>query len=410
MISKFSAGFLVAAAFAWIDIAAAISLPNCQTIAPPQKNITTVRTTNVSVPAHPFGIVYAQQQKDTAFVALNTTLGVLDTSALIPKLIHQIPLPAPYVSINGATGITLTHNGRYILVTTFSTSLLIIDAAAAATGNPDAVVGVLIGSPAAGSSAIEVHTTLDDDHAFVSQEDGSLQIGRRGTIEVFKLQYPSSSPPTKNHTVTCNSIGYIPLGGLVVGTTLSPDGRYLYATSEIASNTTTEGTLSVLDVETLTTNPPDALIATANAGCSPVRVIVSSDGSTVWVTARESNHLLAFSAEKLVAERTSGSNALLASVQVGTSPVGLTFTDASEKQILVANSNRFAGEEGFGNATSGLSIVDVDAALRGEAGAVLGEVRSGMFPREVARAPEGGTVLVSVYGSEVVQGVDVGNL
>ena len=403
MICSLSVGPLLASALAWIGAVEAVSLPGCQNVAPPEKNLTSVRTAEITVPAHPFGVVYAQQN-DLAFVALNTSLGVLNTSAFIPSLTHEIPLPAPYVSIDGALGITLTHDGRHVLVTAFSAALIVVDVAKAATGSPDAVVGVLNGTAAAGQSAIEVTVTRDDKYAFVSQEDGSLQTGERGTIEVFKLQRPAA-----NGTVSGTYVGYLVLGDLVVGTALSYDGRLLYATSETASENTTTGTLSVIDVAKLKTTPSEALISQVAGGCGPVRVLVSRDDQVVWVTARESNALLAFDASKLISNQSA--TALLASVQVGTSPVGLRFAGANERRILTANSNRFASLDPalYGNATTGLSVVDVDAAIRGEQ-ANLGQIPTGLFPRELALSPDGKTILVSDYGSFMIQAIDVSTL
>ena len=402
MISDFSVGQLLAGALAWIGAVGAVTAPGCQTVAPLEKNLTSVRTTEITVPAPPFGVVYAQQS-DIAFVALNQSLGVLNTSAFTPTLIHEIPLPAPYVSVSGAAGIGLTHNGRYVLVTASSAAVIVVDAAKAATGSPEAVVGVLTGAAAAGDSSIEVTISEYDKYAFVSQEYGSSQTSGRGTIEVFKLQRP-----TTNGTVSGTYVGYLVLGDAVVGTALSPDGRILYATSETASSNTTQGTLSVIDVKKLEIDPSKALISNVPAGCGPVRVIVSRNNQVVWVTARESNALLAFDASKLVSNRTT---ALLASVQVGTSPVGLVFSGANESRILTANSDRFAGLDPsvYGNATTGLSVVNVDAAIRGEQ-ASLGQIPTGLFPREMAVSPDGKTILVTDYGSSMIQAVDVSTL
>lgn len=393
---KLSFGSLLAVILAWLGFCGAVTVPVCQTTAaPPEKNLTDVRTAEVAVPAHPFGLAYAHQ-KDRAFVALNTSLGVFDTSALSPSLIHEIPLPAAALSFNGATGIGITHDGRYVLVTTFSTTLIIVDAARAVTGSLDAVVGVLNGTAAAGSSGIEVTVTQDGQYAFVSQEDGSPQTDGRGNVEVFKLD-----GPTANGSFSGTPTGYLTLGVAVVGTALSPDGSLLYATSEMSSNTTGEGTISVIDVEKLKTDPSNAVISSVTAGCGAVRVIVSQDGQRVWLTARESNALLAFDAAKLISNPT---DALLASVQVGTAPVGLTFA-RNDTRILTANSNRF----NFPNATTGLSVVDAEAAICGEE-AVLGQISTGLFPRELAVSPDGSTVLVADYASSDVRAVDVATL
>ena len=225
MIASLSVGQLLVGALAWISTVGAVMIPSCQTVAPPEKNLASVRTAEIAVPAPPFGVVYAQQN-DIAFVTLNTSLGVLNTSAFIPSLIHEIPLPASYVSVSGGAGIALTHNGLYVLVTASSTAIIVVDAAKAASGSPEAVVGVLNGTAAAGDSAIEVTISGHDNYAFVSQEYGSPQTSGGGTIEVFKLQRPAT-----NGTVSGTSVGYLVLGDAVVGTALSPDGRILYATS-----------------------------------------------------------------------------------------------------------------------------------------------------------------------------------
>lgn len=398
LISRWLVGTL-----AWIIAVEAVISPGCQTVAPLQKNLTSVRTANISVPGYPFGVVYAQQ-KDVAFVALDASLGVLNTSAFVPTLIHEIPLSTSSVSVHGGAGIALTHDGRHVLVTAAGTALIVVDVAKAVAGSPDAVVGLLDGIAAAGVSAVEVSVTRDDRYAFISQEYGSRQTGGRGTIEVFKLK-----ESVANGTVSGTYIGYLTLDHAVVGTALSSDGRSLYVTSESALNSTTQGTLSVINVQKLKSDPSNALTSQVTAGCQPVRVIVSRDDRIVWVTARGSNALLAFDASKLVFNQSSA--ALLASVQVGTSPVGLILAGVHGNRILTADSNRFAGSDPalYGNATAGLSVVDVDAALRGGK-ANLGQIPTGFFPRELAISPDGKTILLSDYGSSMIQVVDVSTL
>ena len=106
-----------------IPVVANISVPTCQTIAPAQKVFGDVRTARVDVPAAPFGLAYATTQEDVAFVALNTTLGVLSTKTSAPTLLHQIPLPiidhTPGAPGGEADGIALTADGQYLVVTYF---------------------------------------------------------------------------------------------------------------------------------------------------------------------------------------------------------------------------------------------------------------------------------------------------
>src|SRR5262249_27968257 len=56
---------------------------------------------------------------------------------------------------------------------------------------------------------------------------------------------------------------------------------------------------SVINVAKAESWPQDALVSTVAAGCSPVRVVVSLDRKTVWVTARGSDQLLTFSSQAL---------------------------------------------------------------------------------------------------------------
>ncbi|KAK5717710.1 hypothetical protein LTR15_008549 [Elasticomyces elasticus] len=391
----------------WTTLAKAVSVPACQATAPNSKPFTNITTAYTNVTTHPFGLAYALHD-DVAFVALNDTLGVLNTSTFPPVLVHKVLLPIEYLSdsiaaknggiLDGSTGIVLSSDGRHLLITAFSTWLIIVDVARAVLRAPDAVVGAVNGSLIAGNSAVEVAITKDDRYAFVSQENPSpLSNAKNGTIEVFELYGLK-----RTGGVSGRSVGYLTLGVGPVGLALSMDGRYLYATSEGPNKATTpQGTLSTIDVETLKHDPSKALLSTVIAGCGAVRVIISGDGAILWVTVRESNHVVAFDRAKLVS---CPEEALLASVQVGTSPVGLVLV-RNDTRILTADSNRFRSP----NTTSGISVVDVQAALRGEP-ADLGQISSGIFPRELAVSPDGETVLMGVYGSNKIQAVDVATL
>jgi DNA-binding beta-propeller fold protein YncE len=156
--------------------------------------------------------------------------------------------------------------------------------------------------------------------------------------------------------------------------------------------------VSVIDVQRAETNPASAVVATAAAGCGTVRVAASPDGQVVWVTARESDDLLAFSASAL---RTDPRHALLARVRVGEAPVGLTLLDRG-RYVAVVDSDRF----NLPGATASLTIVDADAALAGKP-ALLGTVSTGLFPREIASEQNQMTLLVSNFMSGQLEAVHV---
>jgi DNA-binding beta-propeller fold protein YncE len=184
---------------------------------------------------------------------------------------------------------------------------------------------------------------------------------------------------------------------------VSPDGRWLYTTSEAAAGQGPGGggTLSVISIAKAARDPAGSVVATAPARCAPVRVAVSADGKIIWVTARESDELLAFSATKLLRHPT---HSLLAAVRVGEAPVGLAIVDGG-REVVTADSNRFDAP----GARSGLTVVDASAALAHRP-AVMGTIATGAFPREMALEPDGRTLLVGDFESDQFEAVSVPGL
>ncbi|KAF8849344.1 hypothetical protein BDZ45DRAFT_752888 [Acephala macrosclerotiorum] len=82
---------------------------------------------------------------------------------------------------------------------------------------------------------------------------------------------------------------------------------------------------------------------------------------------------------------------------------GLIFVNYG-RHITTADSNGFL----YANAASGLTVVDAEAALKGKQG--FPRIPAGLFLREFALSPNGKTLLVSDYGSDVVQAVNVAQL
>jgi hypothetical protein len=243
--------------------------PACQeSAAPAQKVLETVHTAMLNVTGEPFGVVFASQQNYIAFVPLYpnsegekrsnaVTLGVLNTTALQPTLIHNLDLPNAYTQVEGATRLALTHDGKYLLIAA-GQGAIIVDAALAAAGRSDAVVGGLngtVGGQNPGNESIEVTISPNNKYAFVSQEygadggEGANGSFIPGNVDVFRLN------SGKDGCLSGEAIGALNLGYAVVGTALSPDNRTLYALSEEANITTNQGFLSVIDVPTLEKNP-----------------------------------------------------------------------------------------------------------------------------------------------------------
>ncbi len=359
----------------------ALPSPGCSTATAKSPLLGSVRTAMVTVPGNPFGVVVTPDGR-WAFAALINSIEVLRIGpSLAPVVVRTIVLPQ-----GTAVGETLTHDGRYLLAASGS-GAVVISAARAEQGSPDAVLGVL-SDPQGGSGAIEVAVSPDGDYAFVTQEHSMR-------AAVFNLQQALTQGFGAG-----DFVGTIPLGIAPVGLAVSPDGRWLYATSEVSQQNvwSNQGTLTVINLARAETDPAASVVATVAAGCNPVRVITSTDGREVWVTARESDDLLCFSAAAL---RSDPDRALVAIIRVGEAPVGLMLV-RNGSLVVVADSNRFAAP----GATSDLSVVNAAAALAAKP-AVVGVIPAGGFPREMALEPNGQGLLVTNYSSGQLEAVSI---
>jgi DNA-binding beta-propeller fold protein YncE len=372
-------------------VTAVAGAPGCSTAVAPAPALRTVPTPMTSVPATPFGVTVTRDGR-WAFVALAglASVGVFRIAGpAVPSLVRWVNIGQEPV------GETLTPDGRYLLAADDGNGAAVISVSRAESGANRALLGTLGGGSAGG--AIEVAVSPDGRFAFVSLEDNA-------TIAVHNLARALSAGLRASDLV-----GMIPTGIAPVGLAVSPDGRWLYATSELERGASARaqagqgpgGTLTVINLARAETDPAHSVVSTVEAGCSPVRVVTSADGSVVWVTARGSDRLLGFSAARL---RADPARSLVASVAVGEAPVGLALVGGGTR-IVVADSNRF----GASGAASSLAVIGVAAAMAGRP-ALLGYLRAGGFPREMALEPGGRTLLVGNFASRQLEAVDVADL
>jgi DNA-binding beta-propeller fold protein YncE len=365
--------------------ARSLPAPACAAATAPSAGLTGVRTAMVSVQGSPFGVATAPEGQ-WAFVAVPGGVEVLRAAQSLA------PTPVRTIAVAGSpAGVTVTPDGRYLLAADGS-GAVVISVARAEQGTAGAVLGTL-SAPGAQGGAIEAAVSPDGQFAFVTLEYADRAV-------VFNL-----GEALRTGFGATDYVGSVPLGQAAVGMAVSPDDRWLYATSETALTVHglaggPHGTLTVISLRRAETDPASSVVATVDAGCQPVRVITSADGGEVWVTARASDDLLCFSAARLVSDP---AGALVAVVRVGEAPVGLAAVHGGSL-VVVADSNRF----GASGATADLDVVNVAAALsRGRA--VVGHIASGSFPREMALLPDG-TLLVTNYASGQVEAVDVASI
>jgi len=383
--------------------ARALAAPGCSTATAASPALGAVSAAMLPVSGSPFGVA-ATADGRWAFVAVtgpragSPSIDVLRLAgSRAPALVRSVPVPGMPL------GVTITPDGKYLLAAD-NAGVAVLSVTRAESGVPGAVLGTLSapGGTSGGASggpqggAIEVAASPDGRFAFVTLEDSQQ-------AAVFDL-----GAAVSRGFGAADYVGSIPLELAPVGITVSPDGRWLYATSEIASRGTgapgapgggasSAGTLTVIDLRRAETDPAASVVATVDAGCQPVRVTTAADGTQVWVTARASDELLCFAAARLVSDP---KRALVAAVRVGEAPVGLAAVRGGSLMV-VADSNRF----GASGATSDLDVVNVAAALAGRP-AVVGHIRAGLFPRDMTLAPDG-PLLVSNFDSGQVEAVDV---
>jgi DNA-binding beta-propeller fold protein YncE len=355
-------------------VTVARGLPGCSVATAPARALGTAAISLEPVPAHPFGVVVTAGGR-WSFLSAGQGVAVLRPGGPSgPAVVRTIPLPSPT-----AFGEALTRDGRYLLVAGLR-GAEVVDVAGAEQGAPHAVLGTL--AVPGGMGGIEVALSPDDQYAFVSME-------YTGEIAVFSLRQALAEGFGAS-----DLIGVIPAGHGPVGLAVSPDGRWLYATSEVEAGTRPslapgghhlggQGTLQVISLRRAETDPGRSVVVTVTAGCEPVRVATSADGSVVWVTARGSDALVAFSAARL---RADPARSVISWTRAGEAPVGFA---------LVRGGTRI--------------VVGVTAALAGRP-AVLGYLRAGRFPRQLALEPGGRTLLVTNFDSSQLELVMVADL
>ena len=310
-------------------------------------------------------------------------------------------------------GFNLTPNGASLAATLGVDGAIFYNLSTLQTCNSTGLQ-VSQGAISADEGSFDVVMTPDGKYAFVANEYGVASgATTEGNIGVIALQYDANGIVTTGTTL----LGQISTGGQsIAGVTISPDGSRLYVTSEVegpasagagsanpvltrtgcyqqvGGGTQANGLLTVIDVAKAETNPgPAAIISTVNAGCSPVRAVETADGSTLWVSARGDNRVLAFSTGML---ETNAGNALLGYADTdGTAPVGLRLFD-NGKLLAVANSNRF--NTGIANATILSVVVPASAS-------VVQTIPTGLFPREITVGSDGLTLYLTNYVSQSFQ-------
>ena len=206
-----------AAGSAAASVAARLASAPCDRRAQPVANAPTIHTpiAFVSVPPRPFSAVTTVDAKWT-FLSLSgspSRLALMAGGSFPPRLVHLLDLP-----LAGVQGLALTPDGRYLLAAGGS-GAAVFDVTRAERGS--ATIDARLVDPTVRSGrggAIQVVPSLDGRYAFVTLEFA-------GKLAVFDLRAALRGAG--------GFAGTIRLGTSPIGMAISPDGRWLYAASEV---------------------------------------------------------------------------------------------------------------------------------------------------------------------------------
>jgi DNA-binding beta-propeller fold protein YncE len=268
----------------------------------------------VEVPGHPFGVAISPDGC-WVFATLVSAPGKPAGLAVLRRDGGRLTMERVVRLAGEPTGIAITRDGKRLLVAAGS-ALEVLDAARVVSGGGNPVEATIRDGRNPGS--VYVNVTGDGEFAFVSQEGAAA-------IAVIDLA---------KKTV----VGRIPVGRAPIALEFSLDGKLLYTTSQAAlkewgwpdvckpegarvpagAPRHPEGAVVVIDAVKARRDPAQAVVARIPAACSPVRLAMQSDGARIFVTARNSDAVLAFDTAKLLSD---AEHARIGMVPVGTAPV-----------------------------------------------------------------------------------------
>ena len=298
-------------------------------------------------------------------------------------------------------GMALTHDGT-VLVVANGANVFFLDAGRMTTGVGNPVLGYWAEGHDQPMS-IYVSVTADDHYLLVSNE-------AVGTVSVIDL-----AQTRRSRFAQVRLVGSVAVGDGPVGLAFSSDERFLFATVQSVNaagwsnqckpegNPTAvadhpEGAIVVIDMKLAASDAGKSVLRRVPAGCNPVRVVASRHTGRVYVTARGSNKLLAFTERELVG---SGPDPRATQVAVGASPVGVAVIDDGRK-VVVASSDRFNSSA----AAASLYVID-SARIAVDSTPVVGMIPSRGFPREIRATADGHTLLVTNCTAGTLQIVDL---
>jgi DNA-binding beta-propeller fold protein YncE len=372
----------------------------------------------IGLPGRPFGVVVSSDQK-WIFVSVTAPEGRKAGIVLLREDSGKIETVRFVPMGRTPNGLVLTHDGT-MLIAAADDYVVFFDVQRLVSGAESPAFQWVFRAHKAGSICANV--TADDRTLFVTDEwlktitvidlDRIRALGRDSAANLKRAEDRDGSRTA--------IIGHIPVGRSPVSMVFSSDQRWLYTTSEVAdaswnwprtlepeqrkpgAQMEPEGAVVVIDVAKARSNPEGSIVSRVPSGGSPVRLALSPDGRTLYVSARGSNAVNAFDTNALVRDP---AHARVATLRVGESPVPIVLV-ANGAYALVGNSKRFSSDA---VKESTLTVVNTSRIGTAEE-PVVGTVACGAFPRNFCLAPDGTTLFLTNYLSESLQVIDVSRI
>ena len=407
----------------------------------------------IALPGNPFGVL---PSRDGCWVFASVG-GARGGIAVLKRRDGHIEMAQVVPVTPAPAGIALTHDGE-LLIAAANNAAVVLDVARMTAGSPNPVLGTFSGRDGKFLGSVYVNVTADDKLLFVSEESAQ-------SITVIDLERAR-----QNGYKPDAILGNIPVGGAPIALTFSPDGKWLYTTSEgaapewnwpkackpegppqtpeqiAARKADAERRLAALQAQQ--TEASEKGTAQLQGQIDALKALIGSLSGAPLV-----NPEGAVIVVDVARARTDPSNAVAGRIPAGCSPVRMAISpnggriyvtarnsnavvafDTAKllsdpdharigmapvgeapvpvavidggKKVVAGNSNRFAG----GNAPQSLSVLDAAKIEQKGADAGLGTIPSGAFPRELSVSADGHTLFLTNAGSSSIQVMDIDHL
>jgi len=326
----------------------------------------------VAVPPRPFAV---ESSADGCWIFVSVSylstsgddggIAVLKRQGGRIDMVRMVPV-APGCNITkeycpAPSGIALTHD-RKLLVVAAGTSVLVLDVGRLIDGRENAVLGKFDAQEGKFVQSVYVNVTRDDKLLFVSEEAAQA-------ITVIDLEHARA-----NGFKADAILGTIPVGDAPIALTFSPDGKWLYTTSESAA--------------------PEWKWPRA---CKPEGPLPGPQQLDAMKTAAETN------LTRLQAQLASASEQSKAQLQESIARLQVTI-DSFNEPGRDPSGGPLVSPEGA------VLVVDVGRARIDPQHAVVSRVPAGCSAVRMAMSPDGGRIYVTARNSNAVEVFDTAKL